>query len=738
METFLHDEVQMYQRYRTDGPSAASIAFKDLWMLFNRGDTICCRSRDTSVTKQTANREDDLCISRFAPQAYRVTATYGGTRLAGQKPLRVVDGTPRTSHGFWSRGNYAPLLIECYYLDYDGHSYGVVPDVFEINPYVGTVDIINLDAFPVDYLTEFCVASFRRRGAEYLNYRKAAHKYYQGFTADKAHEDINSPVVIDLPEAYQHNAAWRPVFSKVEMPNTAKKLGYFRCSREVTSCASTVSDQYLPDYFEDLYPIAQANPAWPEQILLMDLQENFYHQSTETMKSADSEELKRVMTKHHHLELLPGVVYGFALRERRWVSLDISRVHDIGEQKAFEDLVLPPGHRDLVLALVQSHDLGEDARAGSIGGGPETDIVKGKGKGTIILLHGEPGVGKTSTAECVAAYTGRPLYPITCGDLGSTAGDVEMNLRGSFNLAHKWGAVLLLDEADVFLSKRSPVDLQRNAVVSVFLRILEYYAGILFLTTNRVGAFDPAFRSRIHLSLFYPGLDFERTMAIWEKHVARFIQEKDNAEGGGFSSFDIDKNGIKDFVGRTCGELRWNGRQIKNAWQTALALAKYEASKKAKETGSLQRVILSAGMFEKVAQASRQFDDYLQQTHKADEALLAEREKVRYDHYAPNRGRGFEHSESGWMADRPSSSSESAFFGTPTPEHRPPFDYSQWRPAQGAAMASMGVPPQQSRQQFPSPFQQPPYGRGGPLGSPDGPQQSGLWGSGGSYGFQGP
>jgi len=64
------------------------------------------------------------------------------------------------------------------------------------------------------------------------------------------------------------------------------------------------------------------------------------------------------------------------------------------------------------------------------------------------LLHGEPGVGKTSTAETIADFTKRPLYPITCGDIGSQAEKVEENLERTFQLAHKWGCVLLLDEAE--------------------------------------------------------------------------------------------------------------------------------------------------------------------------------------------------------------------------------------------------------------------------------------------------
>lgn len=76
------------------------------------------------------------------------------------------------------------------------------------------------------------------------------------------------------------------------------------------------------------------------------------------------------------------------------------------------------------------------------------------------------GVGKTSTAECVAAQLHRPLFPITCGDLGTDATTVERRLEEYFRLAQRWGCVLLLDEADVFLAKRQPSDLKRNALVS--------------------------------------------------------------------------------------------------------------------------------------------------------------------------------------------------------------------------------------------------------------------------------
>ena len=145
---------------------------------------------------------------------------------------------------------------------------------------------------------------------------------------------------------------------------------------------------------------------------------------------------------------MPYQVYGFALRSRKWATFDIDRVKDVAYADGWDNLVIHPNIKETVLALVKNH-----ARKPEQGHAPEgalssVDLVRGKGKGLIILLHGEPGVGKTSTAECVADHTKRPLFPVTCGDIGDTAESVEGNLERNFQLAHKWGCVLLLDEAE--------------------------------------------------------------------------------------------------------------------------------------------------------------------------------------------------------------------------------------------------------------------------------------------------
>ena len=88
--------------------------------------------------------------------------------------------------------------------------------------------------------------------------------------------------------------------------------------------------------------------------------------------------------------------------------------------------------------------------------------------------------------ECVAEKYQRPLFTISCGDLGISARDLESRLKEVFQLAVTWKAILLLDEADIFLQERDVHNIERNALVSVFLRELDYFEGILFVSQVNV------------------------------------------------------------------------------------------------------------------------------------------------------------------------------------------------------------------------------------------------------------
>ena len=154
--------------------------------------------------------------------------------------------------------------------------------------------------------------------------------------------------------------------------------------------------------------------------------------------------------------------------------------------------------------------------------------------------------------------------------------------------------------------------------------------GILFLTTNRIGAFDPAFKSRIHLSLYYPRLNERTTKKIWRMHIKRTrkLFKKQN------KPLKIERDAIVGFAITHYRELSedpeigcWNGRQIRNAFQTAVALAEYKAQREDKVP------VLTEEQFEDVAVASREFDQYLRLTFGASEQDRAKRNHIRADEY---------------------------------------------------------------------------------------------------------
>lgn len=173
----------------------------------------------------------------------------------------------------------------------------------------------------------------------------------------------------------------------------------------------------------------------------------------------------------------------------------MSRLQDVQwNDDAFQALVLGDTQKRLIHALVREH--------ASDASDTFDDVIQGKGRGLIGLLAGTPGCGKTLTAEAVAETTRKPLYTVSAGQLGTTAENVEERLVRTLELAQMWGAVLLLDEAEVFLQQRSVADMERNALVSIFLRQLEYYQGILILTTNMPEQCDAAFESGSRVLLF--------------------------------------------------------------------------------------------------------------------------------------------------------------------------------------------------------------------------------------------
>lgn len=200
------------------------------------------------------------------------------------------------------------------------------------------------------------------------------------------------------------------------------------------------------------------------------------------------------------------------MKEKQWLNLFVNSVHDVAfNSRAFDSLVIPENQKELILGFTATQQGYRNAY---------DDVIEGKGRGIIILLCGPPGVGKTLTAESVAEEMKVPLFIMSAGDLGIDSRNIEARLLSVLGMCTRWNAILLLDEAEIFLEERSLHELERNKIVSIFLRVLEYHEGIMFLTTNRVQTFDPAFQSRIHISLDYPELSIESRLTVWKNFLA--------------------------------------------------------------------------------------------------------------------------------------------------------------------------------------------------------------------------
>lgn len=373
------------------------------------------------------------------------------------------------------------LQLNCSYVDFDGTRFDSQQKIIYMHEFTGTKPINALETFPLEMhgQAEQMKANLIERGGKFETLAGNHFRHYKGYgygynrNGSREQCRVNGRVIVDtfgFNTCNQQQANWFPVFKTLatgayvfDSPDKAVMVDMRGVHRSDAPGIAT------EDFGEGGLP-----------------QDGFSRQNHENL-SNDSK------------LLCPPYVGGYALSEKRWMMLVVNSVSDITfNELAFSYLKLPDEHKDLILGFASSHQSYRNDM---------DDLIEGKGRGILVLLCGPPGVGKTLTAESVAEKMKVPLFALTAGDLGLDRITIENRLRGLISLCARWGAIILLDEADVLLAERSHSELERNMVVSVFLRVVEYYQGIMFLKTNEVSIIDPAFQSRIHVSLEYPELD---------------------------------------------------------------------------------------------------------------------------------------------------------------------------------------------------------------------------------------
>ncbi|KAI8996656.1 P-loop containing nucleoside triphosphate hydrolase protein [Trametes punicea] len=395
-----------------------------------------------------------------------------------------------------------------------GKSYGRIQTRIVIGHFSGTVKISSLDVYPLEYHPD--AARLRsllvERGRKWLSLRGIHHMQYDGVAVYAlAHNgrkipskhDVKSRIVVDRGSFRR----WNP---RYDMP--------------VAQTQNVV------------HPVSAGNLSGQDDGLL-------------TLRVRPSSHAIEQQFTEEELIMTPPVVYGFSLADKMWFEFNVRIIQPINwSDEAFENLVLPPDRKALLQSLVEAYS--DDHIF--------DDFVYNKGRGLVVNLFGSPGVGKTLSAEATSEHVRRPLYVVGAGELGTTAAVLDTALNRVFDLATRWKAIVLIDEADVFLEQRSLYDIERNAMVAVFLRHIEYYRGILFLTTNRVRVFDEAFLSRIHVALHFQDLTKEARRQVWTAFLRKIgVEAQDFGE---------------DLINKLA-EREVNGRQIKNAVRTASSLA---------------------------------------------------------------------------------------------------------------------------------------------------------------------
>ena len=210
---------------------------------------------------------------------------------------------------------------------------------------------------------------------------------------------------------------------------------------------------------------------------------------------------------------LPIHPYGhvFNLEEHVWIDIHVDNLTEYifkGEELK-EKLILPQKDKDIISILIEMSKMKIE------------DIVEGKSGGSFIISTGIPGTGKTLTAEVFSETVKKPLYKVQCSQLGIEVSSVEKKLKEILRRASRWGAILLIDEADVYVRARG-TDINQNAIVGTFLRTLEYYSGILFMTSNLETQIDDAIMSRATAHLNYLAPTSEDQEKIWTVLLKQF------------------------------------------------------------------------------------------------------------------------------------------------------------------------------------------------------------------------
>jgi hypothetical protein len=247
----------------------------------------------------------------------------------------------------------------------------------------------------------------------------------------------------------------------------------------------------------------------------------------------------------------------FHLEKHRFYSVHVVNLVPYKYKPEMADMLILPPKIDRVAKMLMASEADE-----------AEDIVEGKSQGKMLTCIGDPGLGKTLLAEVLSEAIGKPLYKIQAAQLGLDPETLEQKLRVLLHRAERWDCVLMIDEANAYIHDRG-VDVTQNAIVGVFLRLLEYFRGTIILTTNQTNAdgsdmdIDDAILSRSNAVIHFQLPSEDEAVKMWK--VQRKLLKADISD---------------ETIGKAVKHFRYSGRSIRQLLRLAWGLARYEKKDK--------------------------------------------------------------------------------------------------------------------------------------------------------------
>lgn len=300
MDSDLRPKMELCSKIRNQ--TLEEIAYEDLGYLFKPGDMVL------------ASQDQRL-------QALAVLATTGGRKLLRDTRVRKTNDDEEPEPFFHTSGGHSPFVVDCFYYDFDGTSFGAILRSITIPKFEGKTRINMLAVYP-ESLSGFAHQDLQRilveRGRKFVqlcSMSGIAHRAYIGRTLDEPPEEVDSQVIIDC-----HMAAIVP---SDQRPDKAQWMPILGMTQPTQPDERELSEAHVDCFRQDC---SICNNPRSSNV--------FNHQRFARQQSKDYLTKEEIVNRpfgegelrEHHIMLLPYRVFGFVLRSRKWGKRSFLRI----------------------------------------------------------------------------------------------------------------------------------------------------------------------------------------------------------------------------------------------------------------------------------------------------------------------------------------------------------------------------------------------------------------------------